>query len=42
MQAAFVPRPLEHGLHNAPDLTTDPTIEVVATDLIDLAQQFST
>jgi len=42
MQAAFVLRPLEHGLHNAPDLTPDPTFEVVATDFMDLAQQLGT
>jgi 2-haloacid dehalogenase len=39
MQAAFVPRPLEHGLHNVPDLTPDPAFQIVATDLMDLAQQ---
>ena len=42
MQAAFVPRPLERGLHNAPDLTPDPTFEVVASDFMDLAQQLGT
>jgi 2-haloacid dehalogenase len=42
MQAAFVPRPLEHGLHNAPDLTPDPKFEVVATDFMGLAQQLGT
>jgi 2-haloacid dehalogenase len=40
MQAAFVPRPLEHGPHHVPDLTPDPTFEVVTTDFIDLARQF--
>src|SRR5260370_4773353 len=30
MQAAFVPRPLEQGPHHVPDLTPDPTFEVVA------------
>ena len=42
MQAAFVPRPLEHGPHSAPDLTPDPTFEIVATDFMDLAQQLGT
>ncbi len=39
MQAAFVPRPLEHGPHHVPDLAPDPAFEVVATDFMDLAQQ---
>lgn len=39
MQAAFVPRPLEQGPHNVPDLTPDPAFQVVATDFMDLAQQ---
>ena len=39
MQAAFVPRPLEHGPHHVPDLAPDPACEVVATDFMDLAQQ---
>jgi len=42
MQTAFVPRPLERGLHNAPDLTPDPTFEIVASDFMDLAQQLGT
>ena len=42
MQAAFVPRPLEHGPDHTPDLTPDPTFEVVATDFMDLAQQLGT
>jgi 2-haloacid dehalogenase len=42
MQAAFVPRPLEHGPHHVPHLTPDPTFEIVATDFIDLAQQLGT
>jgi 2-haloacid dehalogenase len=39
MQAAFIPRPLERGPHNVPDLTPDPAFQVVATDFMDLAQQ---
>ena len=39
MQAAFVPRPLEQGPSSMPDLTPDPSFEVVATDFMDLAQQ---
>jgi 2-haloacid dehalogenase len=42
MQAAFVPRPLEHGPHHVPDLTPDPAFEIVATDFMDLAQQLGT
>jgi 2-haloacid dehalogenase len=38
MQAAFVPRPLEYNPRSVPDLTPDPTFEIVATDFIDLAQ----
>lgn len=39
MQAAFVPRPLEHGPQNVPDLTPDPAFQIVATDFMDLAQR---
>jgi len=42
MQAAFVPRPLEYGPHHLPDLTPDPTFEIIATDFMDLAQQLGT
>lgn len=42
MQAAFVPRPLEGGSQHVPDLTPDPTFQVVATDFMDLAQQLGT
>lgn len=42
MQAAFVPRPLEYGPHNVPDLTSDPAFQVMATDFMDLAQQLGT
>jgi 2-haloacid dehalogenase len=42
MQAAFVPCPLEQGPLHVPDLTPDPTFEVVATDFIDLARQLGT
>ena len=42
MQAAFVPRPLEQGPSQLPDLTPDPACEVVATDFMDLAQQLGT
>lgn len=33
MQAAFVPRPLEHGPQPVPDLAPDPAFQIVATDL---------
>jgi 2-haloacid dehalogenase len=42
MQAAFVPRPLEHSPHHVKDLTPDPSFELVATDFMDLAQQRGT
>src|SRR5215471_6669721 len=42
MQAAFVPRPLEHGPHHVSDLTPDPAFQIVATDFMDLAQQLGT
>lgn len=39
MRAAFVMRPLEHGPRAIPDLTVDPSFDVVATDLVDLARR---
>ncbi len=39
MQAAFIPRPLERGPHNVPDLTPDPAFQVMAIGFMDLAQQ---
>jgi 2-haloacid dehalogenase len=42
MQAAFVPRPLEHGPQYMPDLAPDPAFQLVATDFMDLAQQLGT
>lgn len=39
LKAAFVPRPLEHGPDHIPDMTPDPSFDVVATDMIDLAHQ---
>ncbi|GAC1345793.1 MAG: haloacid dehalogenase type II [Ktedonobacteraceae bacterium] len=39
LKAAFVPRPLEFGLHSRPDLTPDPTFDMLAIDLVDLARQ---
>jgi 2-haloacid dehalogenase len=38
-RTAFVMRPLEHGPQAVPDLTADPFVDVVATDLVDLARQ---
>ena len=37
LKTAFVPRPLERGRGNAPDLTPDPSFDVVASDFVDLA-----
>lgn len=39
MRTAFIPRPLEHGPDAAPDLTPDPSFDIVAADLVDLARQ---
>ena len=39
LKTAFVPRPLERGPGNAPDLTPDPSFDVVASDFVDLASQ---
>lgn len=39
LSTAFVPRPLEHGPDKQLDLTPDPSFEIVATDMLDLAQQ---
>jgi len=42
LRTAFIPRPLEHGPDAAPDLTPDPSFDVVAADLVDLARQMGT
>lgn len=39
LKAAFVPRPLEQGPGKALDLTPDPSFEIVAADMLDLAHQ---
>ena len=39
LKTAFVPRPLERGAGNSPDLTPDSSFDVVATDFVDLASQ---
>ena len=39
LRAAFVPRPLEFGRQRIPDLTADAEFDIVASDLIDLAEQ---
>lgn len=39
LRVAFVPRPLEFGPDAPPDLTLDPTFDLVATDFLDLARQ---
>ncbi len=38
-RTAFVMRPLEHGPQAVPDLTADPSLDVIATDFVDLARQ---
>ncbi len=40
-KTAFVLRPHEYGPAHLPDLTPDPTFDVVASDLIDLARQLA-
>lgn len=39
MRTAFVPRPLERGPNGTVDLIPDPSFDIVATDLTDLAEQ---
>ena len=39
LKTAFVPRPLEFGPDRQPDLTPDPSFDVVAADFRDLAAQ---
>ena len=41
LSAGFVPRPLEKGPDNVPDLTPDPSFDIVASDFVDLARQMS-
>jgi 2-haloacid dehalogenase len=38
-KTAFVPRSLEYGPHPNPDATSHPSVDLVAKDLLDLAQQ---
>jgi 2-haloacid dehalogenase len=38
-KTAFVPRPLEYGPQPNPDATSQPSVDLVAKDLLDLAQQ---
>lgn len=39
LRAAFVTRPLEYGPDAAPDPTSDPSFDYVASDFLDLARQ---
>jgi len=39
LKTAFVPRPLERSPGLTPDLTPDPSFDVVASDFVDLAGQ---
>ena len=41
LKTGFVPRPLEKGPDNVPDLTPDPSFDIVASDFVDLARQLS-
>jgi 2-haloacid dehalogenase len=42
LKTAFVPRPHEFGPAGKPDLTPDPSFDIVATDFTDLASQLGT
>ena len=42
LKTAFVPRPLEFGPTGKPDVTPDPSFDIVATDFNDLAAQLGT
>jgi 2-haloacid dehalogenase len=42
LRTAFVARPLEYGPSRTPDLTPDSSVEVAATDFVDLARQLGT
>ncbi len=42
LKTAFVPRPLEYGPAAKPDLTPDPSFDIVAPDFNDLATQLGT
>jgi 2-haloacid dehalogenase len=39
-KTAFVPRPLEYGPRSNPDSTSNASFDIVANDMLDLAQQF--
>ena len=39
LRAGFVPRPLEHGPAKTPNLTSDTSFDIVASDFEDLARQ---
>lgn len=41
LKTAFIPRPLEYGPNQRPDPTVDPSFDLVATNLIDLAGNLS-
>lgn len=41
LKTGFVPRPMELGPDRTPDLTPDPSFDLVATDFMDLADQLS-
>ena len=41
MRTAFIPRPTEHGPHQTTDLGPEGDFDVVATDLVDLADQLA-
>ena len=39
LRTGFVPRPQSYGPDRVPDLTPDPSFDVVATDFVDFARQ---
>jgi 2-haloacid dehalogenase len=42
LRAGFVPRPQEFGFTRTPDITPEPSFNVVATDFVDLAAKMGT
>jgi 2-haloacid dehalogenase len=41
LRTAFIPRPTEHGPGQTTDLSADQSWDVIATDLVDLAERLT-
>jgi 2-haloacid dehalogenase len=41
LRTAFIPRPMEHGPGQTTDLCADQPWDIIATDLVDLAEQLT-